>query len=788
MTNIEKITLFKQTFQGRTEAYGAEPGQCVKEPLNDAVIEAHLTGQKRIGVYPLAPDIMSGSGTWWVAADIDDDDINLAVLFWELLEHIAIPCYIERSKSKGYHIWTFFSEPIEARRARGLMKYAIEGIERDTGFTIKELFPKQDTIKNQDGSFGFGNYIYLPLFGASVKNGRTVFLNPDDGFKPYPDQWSFLKNIEKVTPEMLKELWEQGEIGDGSPQVLVPKPAENSQKAAVAVSDRPTERSASRKFRDEGGLQQKKESFGTLYMRPCVEKMMLGVPEGCRNDVAFALAKHFRVEASLPQDITETILKAWNLRNTPPMSDKEILTAVDSAYTGKAGKGYTSFGCENPLIQPFCALEQCDLYRQKEKRVERPYFRGDAFIPKILADELMEETPFIYSGELLYRYWKGVYRDDGELFVRRRCREKLGYDARVNRINEVIAHIEDMTFLEPSLLNTEAHLINLQNGMYDWIEGRVLPHHPDYLSTVRIPVEYNPQATCPTVDKFFETTLPKDCQELAEELFGYALIPNVIFEKAFMLTGSGANGKSTFLTLLEKFVGTDNVSKIPLQELDENRFKRAEMFGKMVNLFADLSPRAVQDSAYFKTIVSGDMIDAERKYKKPFFFRPFARLVFSANRLPQSFDTSFAYYRRWCIIPFPNQFVGASANKSLASELSRPNELSGLLNRALLGLTRLFDKKVFSESTTVQEALEEYKRQNDTVAAFVSESCEFDPNSKIERGALYTAYTKYCASAGFPAVSNIACYAQVRAYPQVGEEKTPKARYFTGIKITSGSP
>jgi putative DNA primase/helicase len=625
-----------------------------------------------------------------------------------------------------------------------------------------------------------------------------VFLNPDDGFKPYPDQWSFLKNIEKVTPECLnevqelKELWEQGEIGDGSPQVLGVQQKSRTKSApdvtkAVAVSDRPKEISASRNFRDEGGLQQKKESFGTLYMRPCVEKMMLGVPEGCRNDVAFTLAKHFRVEASLPQDITETILKAWNLRNTPPMSDKEILTAVSSAYTGKAGKGYTSFGCENPLIQPFCALEQCDLYRQKEKRVERPYFRGDAFIPKILADELMEETPFIYSGELLYRFCRGVYRDDGELFVRRRCREKLGYDARVNRINEVIAHIEDMTFLEPSLLNTEAHLINLQNGMYDWIEGRVLPHHPDYLSTVRIPVEYNPQATCPTVDKFFETTLPKDCQELAEELFGYALIPNVIFEKAFMLTGSGANGKSTFLTLLEKFVGTDNVSKIPLQELDENRFKRAEMFGKMVNLFADLSPRAVQDSAYFKTIVSGDMIDAERKYKKPFFFRPFARLVFSANRLPQSFDTSFAYYRRWCIIPFPNQFVGASANKSLASELSRPNELSGLLNRALLGLTRLFDKKVFSESTTVQEALEEYKRQNDTVAAFVSESCEFDPNSKIERGALYTAYTKYCASAGFPAVSNIACYAQVRAYPQVGEEKTPKARYFTGIKITAGT-
>ena len=90
----------------------------------------------------------------------------------------------------------------------------------------------------------------------------------------------------------------------------------------------------------------------------------------------------------------------------------------------------------------------------------------------------------------------------------------------------------------------------MKNGLYDCIENKLLPHDPEYLSTIQIPIEYNPEATCSTVDYFFESTLPADCIPIVEELFGYCLIPYTKFEKAFMLTGGGANGKSTLLTLL----------------------------------------------------------------------------------------------------------------------------------------------------------------------------------------------------------------------------------------------
>ena len=218
-----------------------------------------------------------------------------------------------------------------------------------------------------------------------------------------------------------------------------------------------------------------------------------------------------------------------------------------------------------------------------------------------------------------------------------------------------------------------------------------------------------------------------------------------------------------------------------LLDLDEHRFKRAELFGKLLNLFADLDARDLQSSTYFKTIVSGDAIDAERKFQDPFFFRPFARLAFSANEIPKSPDNSYAYFRRWCIIPFPKRFEGKDADKSLADKLTEPAELSGLLNRALNGLHRLFSNEGFTESETIKASLDDYKKQNDTITAFVNDHCIFDSNAAIERGELYTAYDAYCKAEGYQAINRHTCYRKIRAYSQVAEKGDGKKRYFTGI-------
>jgi len=105
-------------------------------------------------------------------------------------------------------------------------------------------------------------------------------------------------------------------------------------------------------------------------------------------------------------------------------------------------------------------------------------------------------------------------------------------------------------------------------------------------------------------------------------------------------------------------------------------------------------------------------------------FRPFSRMIFSANEIPKSPDRSYAYYRRWCIVPFPNIFrPGENEDKKILQWITQEEELSGLLNFSVNGLKRLHHQQRFTEPEPVKKALDDYMKFNDTVEAFIQECC-----------------------------------------------------------------
>lgn len=507
-----------------------------------------------------------------------------------------------------------------------------------------------------------------------------------------------------------------------------------------------------------------------------------GYPSQSEGDLALA-----GMLAFWTQDIDqiESIMRTSGLARDK--WDKHKTYLVDTIQKASSGRERYNSSGNNTDIESNKADGHISEDTETDSKNNNPnkYFQEGTFIPALLAEELICDYDFICVNGLLYVYQKGVYMAIGDDYVETESYSRLGHKARANRVTEVVKYIKAMTRIEYSRLNTSRDLINLENGMLNYKTGKLLEHSKGYLSTIRIPVKYDPNVSNSTISEWLESTLvDPECIQLACELFGYCLIPDTTMAKAFMLVGSGANGKSTFLTVLENFIGKDNVSKVPLQELSDHRFKRAELFGKLVNLFADLDNRALESTSYFKTIVTGDSIDAERKNQNPFSFRPFARLVFSANEIPRSRDKSFAYYRRWCIIPFERQFMGADDKKGLAEELSRPENLSALLNCALPRLRKVFEYGAFSEPAKVRNALGEYEKQNDPVKAFVDECCKLDPVSRIERGSLYDAFCRYCNEAGFRSVTRNNFYQRLRIFREIREIKTPDARMFEGIKLT----
>ena len=436
--------------------------------------------------------------------------------------------------------------------------------------------------------------------------------------------------------------------------------------------------------------------------------------------------------------------------------------------------------------------EKQDIQEQTAKQKQPPfpywYDKKGNLIPPLLAQYLMTDTPYIYDRNTLYYYHDGYYKPDGDRYIKSKAITLMANKYRDRHGTELARYVENSLWNPNTILDREASYINLENGVLDWMADppQLLPHDPKYLTSIRIPVRYDPDATCPEIEQFLEEVLPDDCIDLAYEIFGYCLIPNTQFQKAFMLTGEGENGKSVFLTLLQTFVGAKNCCAESIQDLADNRFRVASLVGKLVNIFPDLSSKQLDDTSIFKALVSGDVIAAERKGEQSFEFKNYARMIFSANKLPPTKDLSHGFFRRWCIIRFPNQFPEGSPKRDPAKQdkVTRPAELSGLLNLAVSGLVRLFTQRAFSKPQSTERQLQGYRYENDNVLIFFDECCQSVVGAKVSKDQLYTAYEKWCHSGGFRNISRMNFNKHIKTtFPDVKED-TNGVRKWIGIVLS----
>lgn len=424
---------------------------------------------------------------------------------------------------------------------------------------------------------------------------------------------------------------------------------------------------------------------------------------------------------------------------------------------------------------------------QDEKR--KWFDRDGTFIPPVLANYIMEqEYPFVYDRNMLYFYDDGYYRPQGFQKIKARCLELMRNEYRDAHGNEVAKYIETSQWSANPVLDTDARFINVENGLLDWIADppEIKTHDPDYLSSIRIPVQYDPKAECPAIDQFFRDVLPTDCIDLVYEIFGYCLLPDTRFQKAFMLLGSGANGKSVFISLLQTFIGKANCSAESLQDITENRFRVASLVGKLVNTFSDLPSKMMEDTALFKALVSGDALSAERKGEQAFEFVNHARLVFSANELPRTKDLSHGFFRRWIIIRFPNSFAEGNAKRdpAILKKLTTQEELSGLLNKCIQALVRLFSQREFTKPASVEAELMIYQSDNDNVRIFFDECCEFRIGAFAPKEDLYRKYEKWANSGNFRAISRQKFNNHIKnIFPNVKEDTNGGQRKWLNLAI-----
>lgn len=283
----------------------------------------HLKGERTYAPY----QISQNNTIKWVCFDIDSyHDVDPSLIH-EKVRAVAANiykklgpnhCLVEKSGSKGFHVWIFFSEPIDVALGFALGHELVQEIPTTNDIHI-EIYPKQQTNKV------FGNTVKLPL-GIHQKTGERCWF-VGSSFTPRDDQWSALSNVKTIDTSWVKHN-------------ITPR-------FKRVVKDSPNT------FK----------SYAPLCLSTILEE---GCSEGIRDEAAFREACYLR-DKGIPSSLASVLLDEWNKRNTPPLDDDELTLKIEQAY----GENYPFRPCHLPQFDGFCR-SSCVFF---ERKVHQRWFQ-----------------------------------------------------------------------------------------------------------------------------------------------------------------------------------------------------------------------------------------------------------------------------------------------------------------------------------------------------------------------------------------------------------------------------
>lgn len=284
-------------------------------------------------------------------------------------------------------------------------------------------------------------------------------------------------------------------------------------------------------------------------------------------------------------------------------------------------------------------------------------------------------------------------------------------------------------------MNIDRSYINLENGMFDINSMEFIPeHNPELYLTTQLSFSYNKEAKAPKWLNFLNEIFENDSTRIAvlQEIFGYCFVPEILMKKVFIFLGNGNNGKGVASEILEMLVGTESVSNVSLEQLNNtnNRFALQNLPNKLVNIAGENDAKNNKaNTRQIKNLTGDDVLNIEEKYKASYNVKLFAKLIFSLNNMFYTDDYSEAYYSRLSILPFNVIFHEKKLGRELDPKKKYINphlkkelieELDGIFIWAMEGLKRLKAQGyVLSRSSICEEALDNYKLDHNPMPQFI---------------------------------------------------------------------
>lgn len=444
---------------------------------------------------------------------------------------------------------------------------------------------------------------------------------------------------------------------------------------------------------------------------------------------------------------------------------------------------------EAPIAQLTLA-DVADIEYDEEGKIESVKFSPDKAADAIGQYLRMVSTP----DEKIWVYEDGIYRAEGETIVDQVFDQVAGDNYTLRAAKETHRKIVLRTMEDFNIFNSNPYLFAVDNGVIDMQTGKFQEHSPDFYLTLKSPVIYRPDAKCPEIANFLVNSLGTDDSILSVLDILTAKTTTLNFEYFAVAIGSGSNGKSVLEELIRYFYGDDQIAEVEIATLTQNRFDKIQLYGKRFLINSEVSGD-VRESRIIKAISGGMRIDADQKNKGHVLFRPHCFIFFDTNMPPRFADNTYGFQRRLVKPDFPFKFVDEPTqpnekkrDPNLLTKISKPEELSGLLNLLIVNAKRVLPDKTIYRRGSGKDIAEEYDLQANSLAAFYDkfvEEAELD--CWVSSVALYDCYKNFCKKINASPIRDreFYAYAKKHFHAMKGREITPsgKIRILRGLDL-----
>lgn len=402
-----------------------------------------------------------------------------------------------------------------------------------------------------------------------------------------------------------------------------------------------------------------------------------------------------------------------------------------------------------------------------------------------IVEYLMDtEDMFVIDG-IAFVYENGVFKEDANGIVLMNKIQACLYRneikaATIKRVYDLLIRQQALQSSFETVNNYPKWWINFKNGMLDVQEMKMHPHNPEYRSMNQIPHEFSFQPVKgENTLKFLKEAVPDSGdRQMFYTYLGYCMTCDTSMQKFMMIKGEGGTGKSRLIALAEYIVGKPNYVNVSLADLNE-RFYPSNLFGKLMNSCADISTAPLNAVDVLKKCTGDDEIIFERKgMDANRSFRSYAKLLFSANKIPLNLDEkSNAFYRRLLIL----EMNVKPAKIDLRLDEKLQSEVQFSIFMAVRWLHEMYEKGHIPESENSKRLVNELYKDADSVKAWLEDCMKPVAGARCSRTVLYDLYDKYCEENDRQAIGRAKFYKNLvdKGYKE-GKDRTV-GRYIEGL-------